>query len=63
MIGTCNSCTFDQESRQYRGMTTRTIAIVEDEGPIRDNYREALERYGFQTLGLADRSGAEAAFC
>lgn len=43
-------------------MTTRMIAIVEDEGPIRDNYREALERYGFQTLGLADRAGAEAAF-
>ncbi len=43
-------------------MTTRTIAIVEDEAPIRDNYREALERYGFQTLGLADRAGAEKVF-
>lgn len=43
-------------------MTTRTIAVVEDERPIRDNYREALERYGFETLGLADRARAEAAF-
>lgn len=43
-------------------MTTRTIAIVEDEALIRDNYREALERYGFTTVGLSDRTQAERAF-
>lgn len=43
-------------------MTHRTIAIVEDEAPIRDNYREALERYGFRTQGYASRPEAEHAF-
>ena len=43
-------------------MSTRTIAIVEDEALIRDNYREALERYGFETLGLPDRARAQARF-
>jgi two-component system, OmpR family, response regulator len=43
-------------------MTQRLIAIVEDETPIRDNYREALERYGFRTRGYASRKSAEAAF-
>jgi two-component system, OmpR family, response regulator len=45
-----------------RPMSRRLIAIVEDETPIRDNYREALERYGFQTAGHASRQAAEAAF-
>ncbi len=43
-------------------MTARLIAIVEDEASIRDNYREALERYGFRTQGHASRLQAEAAF-
>lgn len=43
-------------------MSQRLIAIVEDETPIRDNYRDALERYGFRTEGYGDRRRAEAAF-
>jgi len=43
-------------------MSTRTIAIVEDEALIRDNYRDALERYGFDTLGLPDRIRAQSHF-
>lgn len=43
-------------------MTSRIIAIVEDEAVLRDNYREALERYGFATRGYASRSEAERAF-
>jgi len=43
-------------------MSQRLIAIVEDEAPIRDNYREALERYGFKTVGYGDRRAAEQAF-
>ena len=43
-------------------MTSRLIAIVEDEAVLRDNYREALERYGYSTRGYASRSDAEAAF-
>ena len=43
-------------------MTARIIAIVEDEVILRDNYREALERYGFYTRGYASRSEAESAF-
>jgi len=43
-------------------MGTRTIAIVEDETLIRDNYREALERYGFETVGLPDRLRAQSHF-
>ena len=43
-------------------MSRRLIAIVEDEAPIRDNYRDALERYGFRTEGHGDRRSAEAAF-
>lgn len=45
-----------------RSMTSRIIAIVEDETALRDNYREALERYGFVTRGYANRSEAESAF-
>ncbi len=43
-------------------MTSRIIAIVEDEAVLRDNYREALERYGFTTRGYASRREAEQAF-
>ncbi len=43
-------------------MSTRTIAIVEDEALIRDNYRESLARYGFETVGLPDRPRAQAHF-
>jgi two-component system OmpR family response regulator len=40
-------------------MTQRLIAVVEDEEHLRDNYREALERYGFATRGYANRAAAE----
>lgn len=43
-------------------MSHRVIAIVEDEAPLRDNYREAFERYGFTTRGYASRSEAEHEF-
>ncbi len=43
-------------------MTSRVIAIVEDEVMLRDNYREAMERYGFATRGYANRGEAEQAF-
>ncbi|MEM7053031.1 MAG: proteobacterial dedicated sortase system response regulator [Pseudomonadota bacterium] len=52
----------DAEQPDSVPMTTRTIAIVEDEALIRENYRDALERYGFSTLGLPDRTQAEHAF-
>jgi len=42
-------------------MSQRLIAIVEDEDSLRENYREALERYGFATRGYARRDEAEAA--
>jgi two-component system OmpR family response regulator len=42
-------------------MSQRLIAIVEDEDHLRDNYREALERYGFATRGYASRDEAESA--
>lgn len=41
-------------------MGKRLIAIVEDEDSLRDNYRDALERYGFATRGFASRAAAEA---
>jgi len=43
-------------------MSTRLIAIVEDERPIRENYRDLLERYGYRTAGFANRQSAETAF-
>ncbi|AKS41623.1 proteobacterial dedicated sortase system response regulator [Wenzhouxiangella marina] len=43
-------------------MSSRLIAIIEDEAPIRENYRDALERYGFQSRGFGDRASAQAAF-
>jgi len=42
-------------------MSQRLIAIVEDEESLRENYREALERYGFVTRGYASRHEAESA--
>jgi len=42
-------------------MSQRLIAIVEDEASLRENYRDALERYGFATRGYASRPEAEAA--
>lgn len=42
-------------------MPQRLIAIVEDEVSLRENYREALERYGFATRGYAGRGEAESA--
>ena len=40
----------------------RRIAIVEDEGALRDNYSEHLEKQGYQVEGYADRSSAARAF-
>ncbi len=51
-----------QLSRPSHPVTSRVIAIVEDEAVLRDNYREALERYGFATRGYASRAEAEQAF-
>lgn len=43
-------------------MKQRLIAIVEDEASLRENYRDAFERYGFATRGYASRVEAEVAF-
>jgi len=40
----------------------RIIAVVEDHDPIRENYLDALARYGYRAEGFADRPSAEAAF-
>lgn len=42
-------------------MSQRLIAVVEDEPSLRENYRDALERYGFATRGYASRAEAETA--
>ncbi|GGA84318.1 DNA-binding response regulator [Arenimonas soli] len=41
---------------------SRTVAIVEDEPAIRDNYADALRRHGYGVLPLASRTQAQAAF-
>jgi two-component system OmpR family response regulator len=43
-------------------MSTRSIAIVEDEPAIRANYAEALRRYGYTVHAYGDRAEAMAAF-
>lgn len=40
----------------------KTIAVVEDHAPIRENYLDALRRAGFEARGYADRSAAERGF-
>ena len=40
----------------------RTVAIVEDEAPIRNNYAEALRRQGYRVQTFADRQSAMNAF-
>ncbi len=40
----------------------KTIAIVEDEPAIRDNYCEALRQYGYEVQGYSNRTDAEHAF-
>ncbi len=40
----------------------RRIAVVEDEGAIRENYVSALRRYGYEAEGYPDRAGALRAF-
>jgi two-component system OmpR family response regulator len=40
----------------------RTIAIVEDETAIRENYADALRRQGYRVAGYPDRKQALAAF-
>jgi len=41
---------------------TRTVAIVEDDAPIRDNYADALRRQGYRVQTFANREDAMAAF-
>ena len=51
--------------RQKPGRETdmpKTIAIVEDEAAIRDNYAAALSRHGFKVLTFAARQEASEAF-
>lgn len=40
----------------------RSIAIVEDESAIRENYADAFRRYGYRVDGYASRDQAEKAF-
>jgi len=40
----------------------KRILIVEDEPLIRDNYSEALKRYGYEVVAVADRLAAEKIF-
>ena len=40
----------------------KTIAVVEDEAAIRENYSAALQRLGYRVHGYADRETALAAF-
>jgi two-component system OmpR family response regulator len=40
----------------------KSIAVVEDHAPIRENYLDALRRAGYEAHGHADRSAAESAF-
>ncbi|MCF6264416.1 MAG: proteobacterial dedicated sortase system response regulator [Xanthomonadales bacterium] len=40
----------------------RHIAIIEDEAAIRNNYMDALSRYGYRVSGYADRTSAMEAF-
>jgi two-component system OmpR family response regulator len=41
---------------------SRTVAIVEDEPAIRENYVDALKRYGWQVAAFASRGEAQSAF-
>ena len=41
---------------------SRTIAIVEDDQAIRENYIDLLKRQGYVVKGYADRQSAEMAF-
>ncbi|MFT4563709.1 MAG: two-component system OmpR family response regulator [Gammaproteobacteria bacterium] len=40
----------------------RTVAIVEDEAPIRENYADALRRHGYRVQTFANRENAMGAF-
>ena len=46
----------------YNTSMSRRIAIVEDEPAIRENYMDALRRYGYEVKGYANRRQALAAF-
>ena len=41
---------------------TRTVAIVEDEPDLRENYAQALRRYGHAVQAFPDRPSARDAF-
>jgi len=50
-------------TRNIKGMgAKKTIAVVEDEAAIRENYSAALQRLGYRVQGYADRETALAAF-
>jgi two-component system OmpR family response regulator len=42
--------------------SARTVAVVEDEAAIRDNYADALRRLGYRVRAFADRHTAMASF-
>lgn len=46
----------------YAGAMSRTVAVVEDEPELRANYLQALQRYGYEVAGFADRPSAMQAF-
>lgn len=41
---------------------SRTIAVVEDEAPIRENYLDAFRRHGYAATGYGSRRNAHEAF-
>jgi len=43
-------------------VSSRKIAIIEDEAVIRDNYCDYLQRYGYQVIGYPSRQAALTAF-
>lgn len=43
-------------------MSARSVAVVEDEPAIRDNYVAGLRRHGYEARGYADRTAALSAF-
>ena len=47
---------------RYHATMQRTLAIVEDEAAIRENYRDAFQRYGFHVHTYRNRPEAESAF-
>ena len=57
----CGVLPGSQKSHQTEAMS-RSIAIVEDEPAIRENYADAFRREGYRVAGYGDRQSALAAF-